>query len=71
MWGSGDIAALFLTSALDGGDWSASRPGHFTPGERFPGNHWIGGCVGRRAGLDAVEEKNLALPGVETGPSSP
>jgi hypothetical protein len=23
-----------LTSALDGGEWSASRPGHFTPRER-------------------------------------
>jgi len=24
---------LFLTSALDGGEWSASRAGRFTPGE--------------------------------------
>jgi hypothetical protein len=24
----------FLTSALQGGEWSASRPGRFTPGER-------------------------------------
>jgi hypothetical protein len=31
-----------LTSALDGGEWSASRPGHFTPTERAPGTHWIG-----------------------------
>jgi len=31
-----------LTSALDGGEWSASRPGHFTPRERAPGAHWIG-----------------------------
>jgi hypothetical protein len=23
----------FLTSALGGGEWSASRPGRFTPGE--------------------------------------
>jgi len=23
----------FLTSALDGGEWSATRPGHFTPGK--------------------------------------
>jgi hypothetical protein len=26
----------FLTLALDGGEWSASRPGHFTPSERAP-----------------------------------
>jgi hypothetical protein len=27
------IAPPFLTSKLDGGDWSVSRPGRFTPGE--------------------------------------
>jgi hypothetical protein len=35
-----------LTSALDGGEWSASRPGRFTPRERAPGTHWIRGWVG-------------------------
>jgi hypothetical protein len=34
-----------LTSALAGGEWSASCPGHFSPGERAPGTHWIGGWV--------------------------
>jgi hypothetical protein len=28
---------IFLTSALDGGEWSAPRPCRFTPGERVPG----------------------------------
>jgi hypothetical protein len=28
-----------LTSALDGGEWSASRAGRFTPSERVPGTH--------------------------------
>jgi hypothetical protein len=32
-----------LTSALDGGELSTSRPGRFTPRERAPGTHWIGG----------------------------
>jgi hypothetical protein len=32
-----------LTSALDGGEWSASRLGRFTPRERVPGTHWKGG----------------------------
>jgi hypothetical protein len=36
---------IFLTLALAGDGWSASRPSHFTPGERAPGSHWIGGCV--------------------------
>jgi len=44
----------FSTSVLDGGEWSASRAGHFTPAVRVPGTHWIGGWVSRRAGLDAV-----------------
>jgi hypothetical protein len=45
---------IFLASALVGGEWSASRPGRFTPGERAPGTHWIGEWVGPRAGLGAV-----------------
>jgi hypothetical protein len=32
--GSGDIAPPFLTSALDGGEWSSSRPCRFTPREK-------------------------------------
>jgi hypothetical protein len=44
-----------LTSALVGGEWSASRPGRFTPGERAPSTHWIGGWVDSRAGLDDME----------------
>jgi hypothetical protein len=53
-----------LTSALVGGVWSASHPGHFTLGETAPGTHWIGGWVGRRAGLDDVEKRKFfTLPG--------
>jgi hypothetical protein len=50
---------VFLTSALVGGDWSSSRPGPFTPGERAPGTHWIGGWVGPRAGLDDVKKRKI------------
>jgi hypothetical protein len=32
----------FLTSAVVGGEWSASRPGRFTSGERAPGAHLKG-----------------------------
>jgi len=45
-----------LTPALDGCVWSASRPGLFTPAERAPSTHWIGGWVGTRAVLDAVRK---------------
>jgi hypothetical protein len=57
---------IFLTSALVGGEWSASRPGRFTPEERAPGTHWIGGWVDLRAGQDDLEKiKFLTLPGLE------
>jgi hypothetical protein len=46
-----------LTSALAGGEWSASCPGHFTPRERAPGTHWIGGWVGPRATLDTMVKR--------------
>jgi hypothetical protein len=56
---------IFLTLALVGGEWSASRPGRFTPGERAPGTHWIGGWVDPRDGLDNVERRKfLTLPGL-------
>jgi len=32
----------FLTSALEGGEWSASRLGRFAFRERAPTAHWIG-----------------------------
>jgi hypothetical protein len=48
---------VFLTSALVGGEWSASRPGRFTPG-----THWLGGWMGPRADLD----DNLAPTGTRT-----
>jgi len=48
-----------LTSAVDGSQWSASRTGRFTPRERVPGEHCIGGWVGPRSGLDAVVKRTL------------
>jgi len=49
----------FLTSALAGGEWSASCPDRFTPEERTHNYHCIGGWVGPRAGLGAVWKPNL------------
>jgi hypothetical protein len=62
----------FLSSALDGGEWSASRLGRaLAPGERTPDTHWPGGCVGPRAGLDTEATGKILspLPGIE--PRSP
>jgi hypothetical protein len=58
--------SVFLTPALVGGEWSASRPSRFTPGESAPGTHLLGGWVGHRAGLDDVEKRKfVTLPGLE------
>jgi hypothetical protein len=43
---------VFLTSALGGGEWLASRPGRFTSGERVPYTHWTGSWMDPRASLD-------------------
>jgi hypothetical protein len=58
-----------MFSWLIGGEWSASCPGQFTPVERAPGTHWLGGLVGPRACLDNVEKrKTLPLPGLKLWP---
>jgi hypothetical protein len=46
-----------LTSALDGGEWSASRPGRFTPRESpwYPLDRRLGGP--QRLSVHGVEEK--------------
>jgi hypothetical protein len=59
----------FLTSALVGSEWPASRPGRFVFGERATGTHCTGGWVGLRAGLDDVERRKLLpLKGLELLP---
>jgi hypothetical protein len=63
----------FLTSALDGGEWSASRPGRFTSGETNPGTYSIWGWVGLEAGLGTLKGRKESLPlqGIEPRSSSP
>jgi hypothetical protein len=60
-----------LTSVLDGGEWSASRPGSFTPREKAPGIHWIRGWVGFRAIMDAVVKGIIPSPRRESKPRTP
>jgi hypothetical protein len=60
-----------LTSALDGGEWSASRPSRFTPKETAPGTHWIGGWVGPRAVLNSVVKRKIPSPRRESNPKTP
>jgi hypothetical protein len=55
-WGVEEQLHDFLTSALDGSEWSASRLGRFTPSVRDLDTLLIGGWVGTRAGLEAGRE---------------
>jgi hypothetical protein len=55
--------------ALYGDVGSAPRPGRLSLGID-PGTHWIGGWVGPRAGLKAVE-KGKILPCRESNPARP
>jgi hypothetical protein len=69
MWGTGGIAPPLLSSAVDEGEWSASRPCHLTPGKIAPVTHWIGIVVGTRADLDAAEKRKfLTLRRLELRP---
>jgi hypothetical protein len=72
MYGAVDaLVHVFLISAVVGVEWSASRPGRFTPGERAPGTQWIEGWVGPRTGPnDAEKAIFFTLPGLELRPLS-
>jgi hypothetical protein len=48
-----------LTSEVLGGEWSASLPGRFIPGEIAPGTDLIGGIFGLRAAMDEVKKNEF------------
>jgi hypothetical protein len=60
-----------FTSALDEGEWSASRPDRFTPRETALGTHWIGGWVSLRTVMDAVAKRKIPSPRRESKPKKP
>jgi hypothetical protein len=73
MYGTGRNSSTLLnlsTRAVEGGEWCASHSGRFTPRESSPGTHWIGGWVGCRAGLDAMNKEEISCPCWELNPDS-
>jgi len=53
--GRNGCTAPLIPNLLDGGEWSASCPGHFRNGEITPGIHRIGAWVGPRTSLDTLK----------------
>jgi hypothetical protein len=64
------ILHVFLTSALVGGESSASRSGRFIPEVEPPHIQWAGGWVGPRAGQDAVDRSEYVSAFSECGSCS-
>ena len=52
-----------MTTAVEGGEWSAARPGRSLPLER-PGTHCTGGWVGPRTGVDGrkISPHQVSIP---------
>jgi hypothetical protein len=59
------MGLLFLTSALDGGEWSASLPGRFTPVKTHVHIGEEARWTPEPSGRCRVEGNSLYLPGVE------
>jgi hypothetical protein len=68
---SGGIATPVLTLALDGDEWSASRPGRFTPGGKGPryllNRRFRGGAQSQPGHCG----EKFSVSGMELGPASP
>jgi hypothetical protein len=72
-WGSGGITHVFITLVLDGGEWSASFSGHFTPKEKSPQFPFdmMGGWVGHRTVLDSVAKRRKPVHCLKLDPGHP
>jgi hypothetical protein len=62
---------IFLSLTLGEGERSTSCPGRFTPGETALGICRLGGLVGPRAGLDAVDWRKTSCPCRKSNPGRP
>jgi hypothetical protein len=70
-WGGGGITYSFLTSALEGGEWSASRPGRALPPGKGPPVPFDRRWVDPRADLDAEARRKILCPCRGSNPDRP
>jgi hypothetical protein len=62
-------ATSYLNLALDGNESSASHPSSVTPNKRA-GIHCVGGYMGLRLSLEAVEKSKMSCSCQELNPDS-
>ena len=48
---------IFITSALDGSDWSVSHSTRLVPRKGKPSTYCVGSCVSPRGDLEILENK--------------
>jgi hypothetical protein len=60
-----------MFSALDGFERSGSRHKRFIPGKISHDTHRIGGCMGLRVDIDAVERRTVSCPWAESNAGRP
>jgi hypothetical protein len=71
-WGSVSYLHSFLTSAVDGSEWSTSCLIQFVPSDRAAGICLIGGWMDPRASMEKVaSDKYLTVLGTECQLSGP
>jgi hypothetical protein len=61
-WGSGSLTTHTLTLSFRWGEWSISRPSHYTPGESSPATHITGGSVYPTAGSGGLARREIGSP---------
>jgi hypothetical protein len=66
--GEWSYASPFLTSGIDGGECSDSRPYRFNPGVKPSDTHHIRGSVGFRVCLDVRKNRKFSCPYRESNP---
>jgi hypothetical protein len=55
---------ILLTSVRDRSEWSLSPFGPFNTEEEVIDNHWIGGWMGPRTSLDALQKRKIPASAV-------
>jgi hypothetical protein len=64
------FSSTIMTSTLDGGEWSASRPGRFSTDQTGPSIHCMGLCEPQTRSGHRGEEK-ITCPCWESNPGRP